>query len=156
MSDLKTNLLRTPGLVWGAARDRVGKWLVDRYKHRLLVLSVAVMLVAVAVGGVLTVTLRPAAARLPEDKQTLTLPFAPNALLAADGSLYAGSAGGALVSFDAVRDSRQGRVELPEPIDYMVAHGDHIYAGGEETLTRLDPGLGQPLSRPIAVGGQTA
>jgi hypothetical protein len=143
--------------VWGWASDRLSKWLLDPRRHRLFLFSCVILLAAATAASMLAVVFGSTSSRVtdPNPSRVITLDFAPSALLAADGLLYAGSAHGDIVSLDAVRGSTLGHAELPEPVDYIVAHGDHIYVGGEETLARLDPNLGQPLSRPVEAAGYT-
>lgn len=154
MTPAAPKLAEMAGFAWGWARERISKWRLDRRRNRALIALVVGALLAAGAAGLLAVTTSSATSKIPDPSQTIPLDFAPSALLAADGLIYVGSAHGDLQAFDEVRDNSVGAVQLSAPVDYIVGHGDHIFAGGEESLTRLDPGLGQPLTRSIGEVGR--
>jgi hypothetical protein len=91
----------------------------------------------------------PVLSRVPDPQRTVTLHFAPSALTAADGLLYAGSEDGSLVAFDAVSGALEPVTRVRGEVKYIVAHGDHVFAAGDETITRFDTNLEEPVARRI-------
>jgi hypothetical protein len=127
---------------WGWLADRVDKWLLDQRRGRILRGAIAIGFTAATAIVVITVILASRVSRSSLDfRSTLRVPFPQSALLGAKGVLYAGSAAGGIVAFDPVRATLRGITEVPHSVDYLAAHGDYIFAAGEEQISQLTPSL---------------
>jgi hypothetical protein len=133
---------------WRWARRLAGR---SRQSHRLGRALRVTPIAAFMVAGVLIVgvVISPKLGGALDPERSIALSFTPDVLLSADDHLYVGSSNGELATFDPVRDIKENAYPLPFPINSLVAYGDHVFAAGAESISRLTPDLSEHFTRTI-------
>lgn len=144
---------RHAAYVWGWIRARLSKWLTSPPRRRLLFGGAACVVCFAGIATVLASRSRVVISQTVDPQRAITLSFAPSALAAADGLLYAGSEDGALLAFDAVRGTERHTARVRGKVNYIVPHGDNVFVAGEETITRVDTNLEGPVARRVVGAG---
>jgi hypothetical protein len=139
---------------WGWVRDRVGKALHDRRRSWLLRWAVFGTALVGIVAAVALIAAARVDKRVLDPSRQLQLPFAPHQVVSGEGLLYVASESGDIAAYDPRLGSLVRRIATSHPVDFLAVYRDHVFAAGQEAITRLSPRLTDRLTRPTLLAGR--
>lgn len=138
--------------IWWLLGDHIAKWLHDQRRGRPIRVAIALGLItAPAILAVVVILGSRVSKRAPQYERLIRLPSAEDVLFAGNGLLYAGAEDGHMVAYEPIRAIKDNGTILPHPVRYMAVYGDHVFAAGEETVSRLSPSLREPITRRLTL-----